>query len=169
MTLALMVLCALQGAAGGEEPLPARYGDRGTMHLGVGVGLGVGAGGFQAAGGLDFGYFVLDGVAPGIDTQVSGGTGLLTTGLVLGTLRLVPVRTNAVSVFVVGRGGRVLIAQHPDGWGLGGGAGVIFFTGGRVGIQVTYDLLRLLPAGFCSDLSGGCTMQGLSLGVVLGF
>ena len=38
------------------------------------------------AGGVDYGYSVLDGVAPGVDTQVSGGTGLLTTGMLLGTL-----------------------------------------------------------------------------------
>src|SRR4051812_36598478 len=171
MLMGLALLCALAGepSTPAEAPAPARYGDRGTSHFGLGLGLGLGSGKFQAAGGFDYGYFVLDGVAPGIEAQVSGGTGLLTTGLLLGNLRLVPLRTSALSAFIIGRGGRVLIAHHQDGWGVGGGAGVIFFTGGRVGIQITYDVLRLLPAGVCADLSGGCTMQGLSLGLVMGF
>jgi hypothetical protein len=153
-----------------EEAPPKRYGDQGTSHFGLALGIGGGSGGFGWAGGVDYGYFVFDGVAPGVDTLVSGGSNVLTTGLVLGTLRLVPVRTSSMSVFLIGRGGRVLLAKHEDGWGVGGGGGIIFFTGGRIGIQLGYEVLKLLPASFCADLGdGGCTIQGLNVGIVAGF
>ena len=70
----------------------------------------------------------------------------LAVGL-LGTARVVPLRTSSVALFLIGRGGRVFLSSHPDGWGLGGGGGLIFFTGSRVGFQLTYDVLRLTPAG----------------------
>lgn len=172
--LALSLLLALQtypAAPAEPEPPepPKRYGDQGTSHFGLGLGLGGGAGGIAWAGGLNYGYFVLDGVAPGIDTQISGGTGLLTSGLLLGTLRLVPLRAPSFSGFLIARGGRVLLSSHPDGWGVGGGAGLIFFTGPHIGLQLTYDVLRLMPSSFCADLVKGCTVQGLGIGLVVGF
>ena len=176
LALSLPLLLALQTAPA-PEPAPApaeteppkRYGDQGSSHIGLGLGLGVGSGGFRWAAGVDYGYFVFTGIAPGIDTQVSGGTGLLTTGLVLGTLRLVPVRTDSVSVYFIGRGGRVLISDHADGWGVGGGGGVIFFTSARLGFGVAYDVLKLLPESFCADLASECVIHGLRLGIVTGF
>jgi hypothetical protein len=170
MTPALALLVALQGAPEPPPPPapPPRYGDQGTSHIGFTLGLGGGGGGFAWAGGLNYGYFVLDGLAPGIDGEVSGGTGLLTAGLVLGTLRLVPVRTESLSLFLIGRGGRVMLSSHPDGWGAGGGAGIIYFTSPHVGLQLTYDVLRLFPSSFCGDLAHACTMQGLGIGIILG-
>jgi hypothetical protein len=170
MIAGLSLLLALQGIpAPVPEEAPRRYGDQGSSHLGFILGLGGGSGGVRWAGGVDYGYFVLDGVAPGVDTQVAGGTGLLTTGMLLGTLRLVPLRTDLFSLFLVGRAGRVLLSNHEDGWGAGGGAGLIFFTSARIGVQLAYDVLELLPGSFCADLSGGCVMQGLQAGIVAGF
>jgi hypothetical protein len=166
LLLALQVIPAPPPA---EAAPPPRYGDQGSSHLGLVLGLGGGGGGVRWAGGVDYGYFVLDGVAPGVDTQVAGGTGLLTTGMLLGTLRLVPVRTDWISFFLVGRAGRVLLSSHDDGWAAGGGAGLIYFTGARIGLQLSYDILELLPASFCADLSGGCVVQGLQVGIVAGF
>src|SRR5205814_6390598 len=64
----LALLVALQGAPAPpvEEP-PKRYGDQGTSHFGLMLGIGGGGGGFAWAGGFNYGYFVLDGVAPGAD------------------------------------------------------------------------------------------------------
>lgn len=155
----------------GQETAPElpRYGDRGRSHVGVILGFGSGSGGVRYAAGAEYGYFVLNGVAPGAEVGVSGGSDLLTTGLLLGTLRLVPLRTSRLSLFVVGRGGRVLLSDHRDGWGVGGGAGVIFFLGGRVGLRVGYDRLELVPRSFCADLRGGCRVDGLELGLVAAF
>jgi hypothetical protein len=166
----LVAWLALQGTP--EPPPPPApaplYGDQGTSHIGLVLGLGGGSGGFAWAAGANYGYFIIDGVAPGIDAEVSGGTHQLTAGLVLGTLRLVPIRTSSMSLFVIGRGGRVMLSDHPDGWGLGGGGGIIFFTGPHLGVQLTYDVLRLTPSSFCHDLSNGCTLQGFGVGLVLG-
>jgi hypothetical protein len=171
MVSTLALLFALQGAPGApvEEPPAPRYGDRGTSQFGLTLGIGGGSGGVAFAGGFDYGYFVIDGVAPGADLQVSGGSGLLTTGLALGTLRLVPIRTSTVSLFVIGRGGRVIMSGHPDGWGVGGGGGIIYFTSAHVGLQLSYDYLRLTPSSFCSDLVHGCALQGFGIGLALAF
>jgi hypothetical protein len=169
--IALALLVALQASppvVQAEAP-PPRYGDQGSSHLGLILGLGGGSGGFHWAGGIDYGYFVADGVAPGVDAQVSGGSNLLTTGMLLGTLRLVPLRTEALSLFFVGRAGRVLLSDHADGWAAGGGAGLILFTGGRIGLMIAYDALKLLPDSFCDDLTGGCVVQGVQVGLVGGF
>jgi hypothetical protein len=144
------------------------YGRRGSVHLGLGLGLGSSGHGAVYAGGVSIGYFVLTGVAPGADADVSGGSGLYTTGLLTGTLRLVPIRTRSFAGFLIGRAGRVLISSHRDGWGAGGGAGVIFISGGRMGVQLSYEVLALLPSPFCRDLSNGCRLDLLSLGLVIG-
>jgi hypothetical protein len=166
MVSAVALLFALQDPAPPPPP-PRRYADQGTSHLGVALGLGTGSGGFAWLAGGEYGYFVVGGLAPGVDAQVSGGTGRPTVGLTLGTLRLLPFRSDVVSLVLIGRGGRVYLSDHPDGWGVGGGAGLIFFSGARVGFQIGYDVLRLTPSSFCADLSS-CTLQGLSLGLVLG-
>lgn len=170
MLSALALLLALQGSPGQPvEGQPRRYGDQGTSHFGLLLGIGAGGGGFAWAGGINYGYFVLDGVAPGVDAEISGGSGLLTTGLTLATLRLVPLRTSTVSLFVIGRGGRVFMASHPDGWGVGGGGGIIYFTSAHVGLQLSYDYLRLTPSSFCADLVHGCALQGFGIGLAVGF
>jgi hypothetical protein len=170
MLPALALLVSLQNPgpppAVEEEP-PRFYGDQGTSHFGLALGLGSSSRGFAWGAGVNYGYFIVDRIAPGIDADVSGGTGLLTSGLLLGTVRLVPLRTPAMSLFLIGRGGRVFLASHPDGWGVGGGAGLIFFTGRHVGFQIAYDVLRLMPASFCVDLDR-CTRHGFGVGLVFG-
>ncbi len=156
-------------AATAQEEPPRAYGDRGTSHAGLVLGLGSGTGGFRYAAGVDYGYFVLDRIAPGVQAQVSGGSNVLTSGITMGTLRLVPIRTDSFSLFVVGRAGRVFLSDHRDGWGAGVGGGVIVFSSGRIGIQISYDVLRMFPESFCADLASACTVQGLALGLVAGF
>jgi len=160
-------LAHAQGSEGDSEESTA-YGRQGSVHLGLGLGLGSSGHGAVYAGGVAFGYFVLTGVAPGADAEVSGGSGLLTTGLLTGTLRLVPIRTRSFAGFLIGRAGRVLVSSHGDGWGAGGGAGVIFTPGGRMGVQLAYEVLALFPSSFCHDLSNGCRLDSLSLGLVVG-
>ena len=144
------------------------YGRRRSIHLGLGLGVGSSGRGAIYAGGVSFGYFVLSGVAPGADAEVSGGSGVLTTGLVTGTLRLVPIRTRSFAGFLIGRAGRVLIASHRDVWAAGGGAGVMFMTTDRMGVQLAYEILGLMPSSSCRDLSNGCRLDAFSLGLVLG-
>jgi hypothetical protein len=121
--------------------------------------------GFLAGGG--FRRFVMAGVAPGIEATVQSGSGT-TIGLILGSLRLVPLRSRTVALVLTGRGGRVLLSRHDDGWGAGGGVGVIVFVAPHAGLEIAYDVLWLLPRTFCADLSA-CTIQGPVLGLRLSF
>jgi hypothetical protein len=146
------------------DPQPRRYGDQGTPELALGLGYSS-LSGFLAAGG--FRYFVVDGVAPGVEgTYVSGAKGQSGYGLALAALRFVPLRTTSLALVVTARGGRVFLVDHRDGWGLGGGVGVLVMMSYNVGLEVGYEALRLLPASFCSDL-GSCVLGGLVLGLRL--
>jgi hypothetical protein len=145
---------------------PRRYGDRGSMEIGGGLGYSS-ANGLLAAGA--FRYFVLDGVAPGFEaTYVSGGSGGLSYGLLLGALRLVPVRTASFALLLTGRAGRMLVGSHDDGWAAGGGAGVLILLAPTAGVELGYEALKLFPATFCADLSS-CVIQGPVLGFRFGF
>jgi hypothetical protein len=141
-----------------------RYGDQGTPEIALGLGYSA-ATGILGAGGLR--YFVYDGIAPGAEvTYVHGGTGVASYGLVLGSLRVVPVRMRSFALALTGRAGRVLLSQHPDGWGAGGGVAVLISVGGGAAIELGYDVLRLL-GGFCADLSS-CYIQGPVFGIRFG-
>ena len=138
------------------------YGDQGTSELALGFGYSS-LSGFLAAGG--FRYFVVDGVAPGIEaTYVSGGHDGSAYGLVLGALRLVPVRTPSFSLVLTGRGGRVFLSDHADAWGVGGGAGMLFMFAPTAGLELGYEILRLLPTSACADLAT-CILKGPVIGL----
>lgn len=140
------------------------YGDRGTPELALGLGYSS-LSGFLAAGG--FRYFVVDGVAPGVEaTYISGGREGSAYGLVLGALRVVPVRSPSFALVLTGRGGRVFLGDHEDAWGVGGAAGVIFMVSPGAGLELGYEFLRLLPSSACADLST-CVLQGPVLGLRL--
>jgi hypothetical protein len=150
------------------EPLlrPRRYGDRGSIEIGGGLGYSSLNGLLAAAA---FRYFVVDGVAPGFEaTYVSGGSGGISYGLLLGALRVVPVRTGSFALLLTGRAGRMLLGDHPDGWAAGGGAGVLILLAPTAGIELGYEALKLLPSSFCADLSS-CVIQGPVLGFRFGF
>lgn len=148
------------------SPRLRRYGDRGMPEVALGLGYSS-VTGFLAAGG--FHYFVLDGVAPGVEgSYVSGGSDGSAYGLALVSLRVVPLRASSFALVLTGRGGRVFLADHGDGWGVGGAAGVIVRMGSNVGLELGYEYLRLVPASFCADLAR-CTLQGPVLGLRLMF
>lgn len=147
----------------------AGWGRRHSSLVSLSLGVASGTGGTRYAGGAGFAYFVLTGVAPGADVSVNGGGGTLTTANVTGTLRLVPLRTGPAAFFLIGRAGRLFIADHADVWGAGGGAGVVIATGGKIGLQLSYEVLGLWPSGHCSDLVSGCRLDTFGLGLIMGF
>lgn len=147
-------------------PEPPRYGDRGTSELAVGLGYSS-VSGFLASGG--FRYFVVDRLAPGLEAHYAGGGSRSSAfGLILGNVRVVPVRSDGFALVLTGRAGRVLLADHADGWAAGGSAGVVIFLGPRVGLEVGYEALRLLPGSFCADLDR-CVIHGPVFGLRLVF
>jgi hypothetical protein len=145
-------------------PGPACYGDQGLSELSLALGYSSDSG-LLAGGG--FRRFVVTGIAPGAEASVQTGAGA-TIGLLLATLRLAPLRTRQFAFVVTGRAGRVLLSHHDDGWGAGVGAGVIVSLAANVGLELGYDVLWLLPASFCADLSA-CAIQGPDLGLRLAF
>jgi hypothetical protein len=145
-------------------PEPPLYGHAGMSEVSLALGYSS-ASGFLGGGGLR--YFVVDGIAPGLEASVQTGGGM-TVGQLLGSIRFALVRTRQVAFVVTGRGGRVLLSHHDDGWGAGGGAGVIWFASPHAGLELGYDILWLLPQSFCADLSS-CSIQGPEIGLRLGF
>lgn len=141
------------------RPLPL-YGDKGMPELSIGAGYSSDTGFLAAAG---FRYFVMNGVAPGIEgTYVSGGPGQAAYGMALASLRLVPLSTSRVALAVTGRAGRVFLVHGDDGWAAGGEVGIILMMGAGVGLEIGYEALRLLPASFCAT---DCWIQGPVLGL----
>jgi hypothetical protein len=141
---------------------PRFYGYAGMTELSVALGYSSGSG---FLGGAGFRRYVVDGVAPGVEASVQTGSGT-TLGLLLGTLRLAPVRTQQIALVVTGRGGRVLLSHHDDGWGAGVGAGLIWFVAPHAGLELGYEILWLVPRSFCADLPS-CSIQGPVVGLRL--
>ena len=73
-------------------------------------------------------------------------------------------RGDAAALVLTGRGGRVFLSDHDDGWGVGVGAGVIFFMSRGIGLEVGYAILWLRPRRFCADLVS-CRIEGPELGL----
>jgi hypothetical protein len=147
-----------------HTPVPPplhRYGDPGSTELALALGYTKQTGFF---GGGGFRRFVISGVAPGIEASVQRSDGQPTTGFLLASLKLVPVRGEMAALILTGRAGRAFIFDHDDGWAAGGSLGVIFFLSPGVGLEVGYSILWLLPEHFCSDLVS-CRIEGPELGL----
>ena len=61
-----------------------------------------------------------------------------------------------------------MLGAHPDGWGAGGAAGVMFLFSPTVGLELGYETLRLYPTSFCADLDS-CYIHGPVIAVRFGF
>jgi hypothetical protein len=146
--LAAVVAAASPAARAQEEDGGSRYGDAGTSE--VSLLLGVSSGGFALGAG--FRHFVVDAVAPGVETSFYRAHGT-SQGFTFASVRVVPLRLSSVAFVLTGRGGRVYLSDHADGWAVGGDAGVLAFLSAHVGLEVGYEVLKLLPASFCSDLT----------------
>ena len=150
------------------EPPPRqrRYGDKGSIEIGLGIGYSTETGFVGAASGR---YYVIDRVAPGIEgTFVAGSSDASRYGLLLAALRIIPVRFYSLALVLTGRAGRVLLGDHPDGWGVGGAAGILFMFSPFVGLELGYEALQLLPSSFCADLES-CWIHGPVIAVRFGF
>jgi hypothetical protein len=86
----------------------------------------------------------------------------------MGTLRVAPVQGSAAALVLTGRGGRVLLSSHEDGWGVGGSVGAILFFSANVGLELGYGVLWLRPGRFCADLTS-CKIEGPELNLRVGF
>jgi len=140
-----------------------RYGNAGTSEVSLLLGFSSDA---LAVGG-GFRYFVVDGVAPGLETAFTRADGF-TQGFAFPSVRVVPLRLDSFALVVTARAGRVFLSQHRDGWAYGGDAGVLIFLSRHVGLELGYELLKLGPTAFCADLSS-CLLRRPVFGVRIAF
>jgi hypothetical protein len=165
VTAALLGLgrAAPAAAQPSDAALARRYGDAGSAE--VSLLLGFSSEGWAAGGG--FRYFVVDMLAPGVEASVERDHGL-TQGFTFASLRLVPLRFASAALVLTGRAGRVFLSDHADGWAAGGDLGVLLMLSPQVGLEIGYEVLRLLPDSFCADFVS-CVLQRPVLGVRITF
>ena len=127
-----------------RPPPPRRYGDKGSIELGLGLGYSSETG-FVGAGGLGAVLRRRPRRARGRGDLRRGGSAASRYGVLLGSLRLVPLRFSSIAIAVTARGGRVLSAITPTAGALGGAASMLFLFSPTVGLELGYESLWLLP------------------------
>lgn len=157
--LASPVLAAPQRSA--DEPRPFA---RGSMNAGLALGFSSSGDGTAFALGAGFGYFVLPGLEPGLELEVTFGSDRPTVTSLLPYLRWIVWRSYTLSPFLKVQGGRWLISGQDDLSVVGGGGGLVFFLTRNAGLQLEALVFRLFPADVCGE---SCTTS--SVGFSLGF
>jgi hypothetical protein len=157
------IVLALGGPARAQEPDVRFYGDAGTSE----VSLQLGFGSNYFAGGAGLRYFVIDGLAPGLEASYQRSHGV-DQGLVLGSLRLAPLRFGTIVPVITGRGGRIFLSDHKDGWAVGGDVGILLLASPNVAFELGYGFLRYLPESFCDDFVS-CTIHQPVFGIRVTF
>jgi len=146
-----------------EEPRPFA---RGSMNAGLALGFSSGEGTAFTLG-AGFGYFVLPGLEPGLELEVTFGSDRPTVTSLLPYLRWVVWRSYTLSPFLKVQGGRWFISGQEDLSVVGGGGGLVFFLTRNAGLQLEALVFRLFPVDVCGD-SCTTTSVGFSLGFYFG-
>ncbi len=148
-------------------PPPRPFG-RHTMNASLALGFGVGDGAAFALG-ASFGYFILDGLEPGLNLDATFGEDRATVVSLLPYLRWVPWRSYPFSPYLKVQGGRWFITDYPDITVVGGGGGFVYFLNRWAGLQVEAMALHLIPdEGSCPDDTCTIPSFGLSFGFFFG-
>ena len=146
-----------------EQPKP--FGQH-TITPTLSFGIGVSSEGVNVNIGAGFGYFVLDGLEPGITSDVTFGSGIDTTITLLPYLRYFPYRSFRFSLFIRATGGRWFVFNYqPDLWSVGGTLGAVFMFNSFIGLQLEGGFTYLIPdkGGTCW---GSCWLPVVNLGLV---
>jgi len=157
------------------DPLPAPRVQRprpfGQGAVNVGGMLGFGSSGKTVAFtlGLNLGYFVLDGLEPGIFSDVTFGSEIETQISVLPYLRYIFHRSWRFSPFVKVQGGGLFFVEGPKLGLVGGGGGFVWGLGGNLGLNIEGMVFKLLPQSEC-PADDDCIRYnfGVSLSYLLG-
>ena len=153
------IAAAQQPEAIETEPPPAPFG-RGTSLGGLVFGLGTGGGQTVFTFGASYGYFVLNGIAPGLSTIVTAASNSPTTVELAPFVRIVPWRHYPVAPILLVKGGRLFVDGFDDLWLAGGGGGLVFFASPHVAFTLEVIYVRYFPDTACTNcdntsLSGG--------------
>jgi hypothetical protein len=137
------------------------------MNLGLALGFSSGEG--TAFGlGAGFGYFVLPGLEPGVELEVTFGSDRPTVTSLLPYLRWIVWRSYSLSPYIKAQGGRWFIGGDQDDLSaVGGGGGVVLFLTRHTGLQLEGMVFRLFPEEVCGE-SCTTTSVGFSLGLFFG-
>lgn len=146
-----------------EVPEPPRPFEQGTQQIGLLLGFSSGAGGDSAFSfGASYGYYVLPGLAPGLEVVATAASKSASTLEVSPFLRYVLYRSYALSPFVVAKAGRLFVGEGLDDLTIvGGGGGIVWFISRNVGLTVSGIYEKYLPDSACGD---ACDAFGLSVG-----
>jgi hypothetical protein len=125
--------------------------------------LGFAAGGGETtfAVGFRYGYFVVDGVAPGLEVVTTLSDRRPNTLELAPFVRLVPWRAYPVSPILIVKAGRLLVEALPDLWLVGGGGGLVWFSSPRVAFTIEAVYVRFLPEDQCSSCNQTTVSAGL--------
>jgi hypothetical protein len=169
--LGLLATASPAGPAAAAPPAPApepqRPFARGSLDLGLVVAVSAGQEVAFTLGG-NFGYFVLPGLEPGLQVDVTFGANRPTVTTLTPYLRWVVWRSYALSPYLKLQGGRWFIEGATDLTALGGGGGLVFFITRSAGLQLEGVVYRLFPGDACP--ANGCTAPsfGLTVGLYFG-
>jgi hypothetical protein len=131
-----------------EAPPPAPF-SRGTSMGGLVFGLGTSGDQTVFTFGASYGYFVLNGIAPGLSTVVTAGTDRPTTVELAPFVRIVPWRHYPVAPLLLVKGGRLFVDGFDDLWEAGGGGGLAIFASPRFALTLEVIYLRYFPDTVC--------------------
>ncbi len=142
-----------------------------TMNAGFGLGLGRSDGGFSMGIGGTFGYFVIDGLEPGVDLSVTFGEDDPVVVSLMGYLRWVFWRAYPFSPFLKVQGGAWFIPDeaYSDVGLVGFGGGGALFVTSHLAVIFEGMALYLMPVeGACPDDLCWAPGFSLSFGYVFG-
>jgi hypothetical protein len=160
-------LWLVSAAVAGAQPLPEsglpppRPFPRGSSLGGLSLGFGAGGGETAFAAGVRYGYFVFDGVAPGLEIVASLSDRRPNTLELAPFVRIFPWRAYPISPMILVKGGRLLVEALPDLWLVGGGGGLVWFSSPQLAFTIEAVYVRFLPEDRCSS----CDQTTLSAGV----
>ncbi|MCB9555002.1 MAG: hypothetical protein H6707_02785 [Deltaproteobacteria bacterium] len=166
-TRALTIAAALfvAGPVGAQQraELPRPF-PQGSLNLGLAFGFAAGGGGTAFSAGGAAGYYVLNGLEPGLQFDVTVSSDAPTVVALLPYLRWVIFRSYAASPYIKAQGGRLFVVGSNDLSAIGGGGGMYFFLRRNIAFQLEAVALRLFPSSICGD---NCT--SVDVGMALSF
>jgi hypothetical protein len=140
-------------------PRPFR---QGQLDFGGALGIGSTGQGIAFTVGLNVGYFVLNGLEPGIYADVTFGSGVDTQMSVLPFVRWMLYRSRRLSPYLKVQGGGLWFVNGPSTPLIGGGGGIVVGLRGRLGLNLEFIALRLTNCSFvdeCWRYNGGVSLS----------
>lgn len=149
-------------AAPAQPPEPRRPFEAGTQQVGLLLGYSSSLGDSAFSFGASYGYYLLPGLSLGLQVVGTAASKSANTLEVSPLLRYVLYRSYDFSPFVLGKAGRLFVAEGLDDLTiLGAGAGAVVFLSSHLGLTVTALYEVFLPSSACGK---NCDATSVALG-----